>query len=687
MTEINNLPAALRERALFCCWRYEERDGRRTKVPYNPRTGGRAQSTNPDTFAPLQAAAQVQGRYDGLGVGIFGRLGAIDIDHCVSEEGGLSDLAAGIMSAMNAYTEYSPSGKGIRILFTVPEGFQYDKARYYINNQKAGLEVYIAGSTNKFVTVTGNTITPGKDLEERGEALGRVLERYMVRPTPSLTPSAADNPAPVDALDDLALIERAKQSRKGADFARLWAGDISGYQSHSEADIALCNALAWWTNGDAGRVDRLFRQSGLMRQKWDRPQSGSTYGAITVQNAVAGLRGGYDPANRGQAIEFDFGPEPSTSTKTTAVPAQGGAADIQRLHIISAPELQVANLPPVRYMVEGMLPEGIGLLSAASKTGKSWMVLSMGLKIAAGEPFMGHQTNQCGVLYLALEDSLSRLQDRMNKILKGRPAPPLFYFTTEAPNLDQGLLATLDDHIQQHPETKLIIIDTLQKIRGPALPREASYAQDYREMGMVKAHMDKKGVSVFFVHHNRKMVDEGDPFNMISGTNGIMGAADTIFVITKDKRADQEATLHITGRDVEQSDTVIQFNKDTWEWDVVGAADWLQEQRERLAYESSPIVKTIKKLLEQSPEHRWDGTCKELLEAGQYIAHTYLAATPQKLGYELRKLDKPLLERDGIIHTTIKTGGNYSHKHCFYYQDFGLLEELPDDEPVPFSYM
>lgn len=309
MTEINNLPAALRENALFCCWRYEERDGRRTKVPYNPRTGGRAQSTNPDTFAPLQVAAQVQGRYDGLGVGIFGRLGAIDIDHCVSEEGELSDLAASIMSAMDAYTEYSPSGKGFRILFTVPEGFRYDKARYYINNQKAGLEVYIAGSTNKFVTVTGNTITPGKDLEERGEALGRVLERYMVRPqavgpTPPPAPSAAGRPAPVDALDDLALIERAKQSRKGADFARLWAGDVSGYQSHSEADIALCNALAWWTNGDAGRVDRLFRQSGLMRQKWDRPQSGSTYGAITVQNAVAGLRGGYDPQSRGQALDW-----------------------------------------------------------------------------------------------------------------------------------------------------------------------------------------------------------------------------------------------------------------------------------------------------------------------------------------------------------------------------------------------
>ena len=199
---------------------------------------------------------------------------------------------------------------------------------------------------------------------------------------------------------------------------------------------------------------------------------------------------------------------------------------------------------------------------------------------------------------------------------------------------------------------------------------------------MVKAHMDKKGVSVFFVHHNRKMADEGDPFNMISGTNG-MGAADTIFVITKDKRADQEATLHITGRDVEQSDTVIQFNKDTWEWEVVGAADWLKEQRERLAYESSPIVKTIKQLLEQSPEHRWDGTCKELLEAGQYIAHTFLAATPQKLGYELRNLDKPCWSGMGLFTLQPKRGEPEVTSTIFITRTSGFWRSCQTMNPYP----
>ena len=147
--QTDNLPAELRETGLFCCWRYETRPGtdKPTKVPYNPRTGGKAQSTNPDTFAPLPVtlAALERGGYDGIGVGIFGSLGAIDIDHCINDAGELSEMAAEIMEIMQAYTEYSPSGKGLRILFTVPEGFQYDKARYYINNQKTGLEVYIAG--------------------------------------------------------------------------------------------------------------------------------------------------------------------------------------------------------------------------------------------------------------------------------------------------------------------------------------------------------------------------------------------------------------------------------------------------------------------------------------------------------------------------------------------------------------
>ena len=225
-------------------------------------------------------------------MGVFDSLGAIDIDHCINEGGEISALALDVMSAMSAYTEYSPSGTGLRILFKA-SGFRYDKARYYINNQNAGLEVYIAGCTNKYVTVTGSTLTPGLDLEERGEQLQAVLEKYMSRPSRS---AASHGPSGRDTdLDDTSLIEKAKQGRNGAAFSLLWEGNTTGYQSHSEADLALCNALVWWSNGNAEQAERLFRCSGLMREKWDRPQAGSTYGAITLQNAIAGCVGGYDP--------------------------------------------------------------------------------------------------------------------------------------------------------------------------------------------------------------------------------------------------------------------------------------------------------------------------------------------------------------------------------------------------------
>ena len=641
---LDTIPASLRETGLFCCWKYEKRGGRITKVPYNPRTGNRANSTNPATFAPLSEALEAVGDYDGIGIGVFGDLGAIDIDHCISDNGELSEMAVDIMEAMQAYTEYSPSGKGLRLLFHAT-GFEYDKDRYYINRQKIGLEVYIAGNTNKYVTVTGNTLTPGVDLEERGEHLAAVLEKYMVRPraskqkpTPPLTPADRD------------LLNRAKRSKRGVEFSNLWAGDGVAYESHSEADIALCNMLAFWTNRNPVQMDRLFRNSGLMRPKWDEIHGPDTYGNITIQNAI-------DTATE------------CYGDKSAKPPI------VQHLEIISARDLQKANLPPVKFLVEEMLPEGTSLLTAASKIGKSWMVLHLALCIAAGEPFMGHKTQQCGVLYLALEDSLNRLQDRMNKILQGKPAPEQFYFSTKAPDMDHGLLDMLDEHLEQHPETKLIIIDTLQKVRGQAISsKEHQYAQDYREMGNIKAHMDEKGVSVMFVHHNRKMKDDDDPFNMISGTNAIMGAADTIWTITKAKRDSVEATLHITGRDVFQSDTVITFNQDTGTWKAIGAEADVTAAAEWAKYSINPIVKTIKALLEKSPEKRWDGPMKDLLEAGKVITETILAATPHKLGHLVFKLEPDLYRYDNIIHCA-PSNGTGGKRHYFYYRNTDVNNE------------
>lgn len=291
---IQNIPKSLRESGAWCVWRYEERDGKPTKVPYNPRTSGRAQSNNVGTFGTFEQAcfAKDMNGFDGIGIGVFGDICAIDIDHCV-ENGVFSDLASEIFDAMNSYTEISPSGTGLRILFRAP-GFRYDKTKYYINNQKIGLEVYCAGFTNKFVTITGNAVHKA-GINDRAGELQTILDLFMRREVPkSGTERTCGSVPPVLlSYSDELVIKKATQAKNGELFKKLMNGDYSGYKNRqtgapdqSAADIALCNILAFWTSNDAEQIDRIFRTSKLMREKWDRPTAGSTYGAITIQDAI-----------------------------------------------------------------------------------------------------------------------------------------------------------------------------------------------------------------------------------------------------------------------------------------------------------------------------------------------------------------------------------------------------------------
>lgn len=286
----DGLPQELKDTGRWCVWKYEQRAGRDkpTKVPYNPRTGGGAMSNTPSTFTSYQEAVNAleRGGYDGLGVGVFDGLCAVDIDHCIADDGTPSPLAVDIVSTLESYTETSPSGQGVRIFFKAAD-FTYDKARYYTMNAKQGLEIYVSGATNKFLTVTGNSAPWAGPFPvcERAEALQAILDKYMVRPARTAPEATRAPQAPLD-LSDAEVIAKAHNTRNGAAFAALWNGDTSGYGSHSEADMALCNALAFWTGCNAGQMDRLFRSSGLMREKWDRRQSGSTYGALTIAEAI-----------------------------------------------------------------------------------------------------------------------------------------------------------------------------------------------------------------------------------------------------------------------------------------------------------------------------------------------------------------------------------------------------------------
>ena len=283
------LPDNLIKDGLFCCWRYEERNGRRTKVPYHPETGQGAKSNDPRSFVPFDTAMKATG-YDGIGIGIFNGICAIDLDGCVTDSGYYTETAAEIVHLMHSYTEFSPSGNGLHILFRA-DGFQYDAKRFYIMNHQAGIEVYVAGATNKYVTVTGKVCEP-YEFGDRSAELQILLERYMVRPE-TLAANAIN--AGNTHIDPSELLQMARNSKCGAAFTSLWEGSTAGYSSHSEADMALCSHLAFWTGKDAVQMDALFRQSGLMRDKWDRHQSGTTYGAITIQKAIDHCKEVYTP--------------------------------------------------------------------------------------------------------------------------------------------------------------------------------------------------------------------------------------------------------------------------------------------------------------------------------------------------------------------------------------------------------
>ena len=189
--------------------------------------------------------------FDGLGVGIFGALCAIDIDHCVTDAGYFTAQAAEIVALLHSYTEFSPSGSGLHILFYAPE-FAFDAKTYYVMNHSAGVEVYVAGATSKYVTVTGNRANDF-DIGDRSAELSQFLERYMRRD------SAAGNAANAADASILRLVSTLP----------LWKGQYDRYPSHSEADLALLRELAVHTGCNAAQMDRLFCQSGLMREKWD----------------------------------------------------------------------------------------------------------------------------------------------------------------------------------------------------------------------------------------------------------------------------------------------------------------------------------------------------------------------------------------------------------------------------------
>ena len=304
------IPVELQKNAEWCVWKREIRGGRPTKIPYNPSTGERAESNNPDTFSTFDIAdeAYMTDDYDGVGVRVSNGFSAVDIDHCV-ENGLISELAMSIIDALQSYTEYSPSKSGVRIIFKTP-GYQYDSETYYLKNPHNGCEIYVCGATNRFVTITGNTVYDYPVREITGELLKPILDKYMLRPVKQRSSAATTAAIPAASLSDEQVIFKASA---GSKFRTLFGGDMSEYnEDHSSADLALCNILAFWTGKDAEQIDRIFRQSALFRDKWLRDD----YRGETIRKAIADCADVYNPHPQQAQAQTIFDRLGATNLKT-----------------------------------------------------------------------------------------------------------------------------------------------------------------------------------------------------------------------------------------------------------------------------------------------------------------------------------------------------------------------------------
>ena len=236
-----------------------------------------------------------------------------------------------------------------------------------------------------------------------------------------------------------------------------------------------------------------------------------------------------------------------------------------RLHTIDADTLQTIAYEPISFFVEELLPPGLHLLAGAPKIGKSWLALWLCLQVAQGKPLWNFSTRPCEILYLCLEDSFQRIQSRLFDLTENAPAT--LHFAVMSEQLRSGLIDQMEQFLQEHPTTGLVVIDTLQRIRSTG--NEANpYANDYRDIGVLKALADRHRIAVLLIHHLRKMNDD-DPMNMISGTTGLSGATDSNFVLRKSKRRENTATLYCTGRDIAYRELSLEFSSETHIWNLL----------------------------------------------------------------------------------------------------------------------
>ena len=409
--DFNNIPAELRTTPNWVGFRVKAKpDGSGyTKEPVRVKDGYGASSTKNESWTTFDkaAAALRNGRHGINAIGFAfdgGGICGIDIDHCVGEDGGLSDFAKEILKVVPSYTEYSPSGTGLHILA------RCGKPLGGAGINKPEIEMYESG---RFFTVTGNRYSDSSsEIVDCTDAVLGIYNKYKAAASVQNLPTPkADKPKGAMALSDGELLEKIRRSKGGAKFDALWRGDFSGYKSQSEADLALCNLLAFWTADDAARIDRLFQSSGLYRPKWNEKHGAETYGQKTINQVLARPHEVYKPPETAQKREkrVQRG-EPTIAEVDNAYHLVQTDGKSKRLtNFIIKPELKLTTEEEMLYSVTLIGTDG-------RKTG---MQLRTGDLVSAQGFKKKLNERDIGWVFLANDRELELIKEHLN----GKPCP------------------------------------------------------------------------------------------------------------------------------------------------------------------------------------------------------------------------------------------------------------------------
>jgi len=527
----------LARRKRWLVWRYEiNKDGAKwTKVPYDAHTDQHGSSTNADTWATIDVAYQryLSGGYDGIGFAIDPEDGivGIDIDHCINPNGDITDHALGLVSRFNSYTERSPGNHGLRIFVfgRVTTGGRG-------GHRRNGIEVYPRG---QYLTCTGH------GLEGFNEAVATAPDGTLQDLWDSLNPPKRTETPPYrgaedPSTDDLSLLNLARNAKNGHKFERLWSGDTSDYGGNdSEADMGLCARLAFWTQGDSARMDRLFRASGLMRKKWDEARADGTYGSVTIEKAIANCTEFYKPRLRVVGNDRSSNRDGDWEKSAPHMDEEARSSGVRVcLADVAAEE--------VTWLWPGRIPFGkVTLLVGDPGLGKSFVSLYLASRLSTGSPLQGETEKppKITTLLLSAEDDLAdTIRPRLNQM--DADVTRIFAFKgvieKDKDERDIERMVRLDTDLtaleQQVVETgaRFVVVDPINAYMGKT---DGNQDIDLRRvLNPLAMIASRHKVAILVVTHSNKR-SEGNKLHRVMGSLAYVGLARSVLAVGADPDA------------------------------------------------------------------------------------------------------------------------------------------------------